>query len=109
MTDVVGVSIELDLGDVEIGADQVALVVSKEAGRNSGVGDGDGDLRADRIINVQSQVSPDNARYSLISEMGLHGHTPATPDGCCEERLVMSSVTSAEVGNSQCPKMAVAR
>ena len=66
--DVVGVSIELDLGDVEIGADQVALVVSKEAGRNSGVGTGDGDLRADRIINVQSQVSPDNARYSLISE-----------------------------------------
>ena len=65
---VVGVSIELDLGDVEIGADQVALVVSKEAGRNSGVGTGDGDLRADRIINVQSQVSPDNARYSLISE-----------------------------------------
>ena len=66
--DVVGVSIELDLGDVEIGADQVALVVSKEAGRNSGVGTGDGDLRADRIINVQSQVSPNNARYSLISE-----------------------------------------
>ena len=66
--DVVGVSIELDLGDVEIGADQVALVVSKEAGRNSGVGTSDGDLRADRIINVQSQVSPDNARYSLISE-----------------------------------------
>ena len=66
--DVVGVSIELDLGDVEIGADQVALVVSKEAGRNSGVGTSDGDLRADRIINVQSQVSPDNARYRLISE-----------------------------------------
>ena len=53
---------------VEIGADQVALVVSKEAVRNSGVGTSDGDLRADRIINVQSQVSPDNARYRLISE-----------------------------------------
>ena len=69
--DVVGESIELDLGDVEIGADQVALVVSKESTRNSGVGVGDGDLRADRIIDVQSDVSPDNARYSLISEMGF--------------------------------------
>ena len=69
--DVVGESIELDLGDVEIGADQVALVVSKESARNSGVGDGDGDLRADRIIDVQSDVSPTNARYSLISEMGF--------------------------------------
>ena len=68
--DVVGESIELDLGDVEIGADQVALVVSK-SGRNSGVGTGEGDLRADRIIDVQSAVSPTNARYSLISEMGF--------------------------------------
>ena len=71
--DVVGAgdTIEIDLGDVEIGADQVALVVSKESARNSGVGDGDGDLRADRIIDVQSDVSPTNARYSLISEMGF--------------------------------------
>ena len=78
--DVVGESIVIDLGDVEIGADQVALVVSKE-GRNSGVdtagaarvkGDANaGDLDADRIINVQSDVSPDNARYTLISEMGF--------------------------------------
>ena len=66
-----GDTIEIDLGDVEIGADQVALVVSKESARNSGVGDGDGDLRADRIIDVQSDVSPTNARYSLISEMGF--------------------------------------
>ena len=42
--DVVGESIELDLGAVEIGADQVALVISKESARNSGVGDGDGDF-----------------------------------------------------------------
>ena len=79
-TDVVGASIEIDLGDVEIGAHQVALVVSKE-GRNSGVdtagaarvaGDANaGDLDADRIINVQNDVSPDNARYRLISEMGF--------------------------------------
>ena len=78
--DVVGESIELDLGDVEIGVGEVALVVSKE-GRNSGVdtagaarvkGDANaGDLDADRIINVQSDVSPANARYSLISEMGF--------------------------------------
>ena len=69
--DVVGGSVEIDLGDVEIGADQVALVISKASARNSGVGDSDGDLRADRIIDVQSDVSPDNARYSLISEMGF--------------------------------------
>ena len=69
--DVVGASVDIDLGDVEIGADQVALVISKESARNSGVGDGEGDLRADRIIDVQSAVSPDNARYSLISEMGF--------------------------------------
>ena len=66
-----GDSIVIDLGDVEIGAGEVALVVSKESARNSGVGVGDGDLRADRIIDVQSDVSPDNARYSLISEMGF--------------------------------------
>ena len=69
--DVVGGSVEIDLGDVEIDADQVALVISKASARNSGVGDSDGDLRADRIIDVQSMVSPDNARYSLISEMGF--------------------------------------
>ena len=69
--DVVGGSVDIDLGDVEIGADQVALVISKESARNSGVGDGEGDLRADRIIDVQSDVSPDNARYTLISEMGF--------------------------------------
>ena len=71
--DVAGASIEIDLGDVEIGAEQVALVVSK-SGRNSGTGtgpDAKGDLREERIINVQSDVSPDNARYSLISEMGF--------------------------------------
>lgn len=67
---VVGGIVEIDLGDTEIGEDQVALVVSKE-GRNSGVGMDEGDLRADRIIDVQSMVSPDNARYSLISEMGF--------------------------------------
>ena len=66
-----GASIGIDLGDVEIGADQVALVVSKEGRDTSGIGDSEGDLRADRIIDVQSQVSPDNARYSLISEMGF--------------------------------------
>ena len=71
--DVVGAgdTIVIDLGDVEIGEDQVALVVTKEGRDTSGIGDGDGDLRADRIIDVQSDVSPDNARYSLISEMGF--------------------------------------
>ena len=66
--DVVGSSVSLDLGDVTIGKDQVALVVSK-AGRSSGEGTGKGDLRSDRIIDVQAQVSPGAARYILISEM----------------------------------------
>ena len=72
-TDVVGEgdTIVIDLGDVEIGADQVALVVTKEGRDTSGIGDGEGDLRADRIIDVQSAVSPDNARYTLISEMAF--------------------------------------
>ena len=75
-----GATIDIDLGDVEIGAGEVALVVSKE-GRNSGVDlagaarvkrDANaGNFDADRIIDVQSQVSPTNARYSLISEMGF--------------------------------------
>ena len=75
-TDVIGAVVDIDLGDTEIGEDQVALVVTKE-GRNSGVSDrapGDanqGDLDSKRIINVQSVVSPDNARYTLISEMGF--------------------------------------
>ena len=78
--DVVASSIEIDLSSLEIGEDQVALVVSK-TGRNSGVGDAAGDIRADRILNVQDTVSPDNARYSLISEMGfmLTLMPPATP------------------------------
>ena len=85
--DVVGAgdTIVIDLGDIEIGADQVALVVTKEGRDTSGIGDGEGDLRADRIINVQSDVSPDNARYTLISEMGFHALTHTPPDGCCEE------------------------
>ena len=69
--DVAGESFEIDLGDMEIGADQVALVVSKAARSDSGIGDGAGDLRADRILDVQAMVSPDNARYSLISEMAF--------------------------------------
>ena len=79
-----GDTIVIDLGAVEIGADQVALVISKESARNSGVGTGDGDLRADRIIDVQSAVSPTNARYSLISEMGFMLSLIPPPYGCCE-------------------------
>ena len=68
--DAVGSTVNLELGDTVIGKDQVALVVSK-AGRSSGVGTAEGDLRADRIVDVQSQVSPGEARYMLISEMGF--------------------------------------
>ena len=77
-TEVVGSAVTLDLGDVVVGVDkkgrkQSVLVVSK-AGRSSGVGtgaDAKGMLREERIINVQSQASPDDAKYSLISEMGF--------------------------------------
>ena len=46
-TDVVGSEVEVDLGSVEIGAGQVALVVTKKARDDSGIGVGDGDLRAE--------------------------------------------------------------
>ncbi len=65
--DVIAESVNVTLGNVTVGKDQVVLVVTK-TGRNSGVGMGSGDLREDRIVNAQSQVSPTNARYSLISE-----------------------------------------
>ena len=71
--DVVAESVNITLGDVVVGKDQVVLVVTK-TGRNSGVGSGadaQGMLREDRIVNVQSQVSPTDARYSLISAMAF--------------------------------------
>lgn len=69
--DVISESVKVELGDVTVGKDQVALVITKTSTRNSGVGMGKGDIREDRIIDAQSQVSPDDARYSLISEMGF--------------------------------------
>ena len=74
-TDVVGGSISIDIGDVVVGVDakgrsESVLIVSK-AGRSSGIGIGKGDLRADRIVDVQSQVSPGEGRYMLLSEMGF--------------------------------------
>ena len=68
---VAGSSIEIELGDVTVGKDQVVLIVSKTSGRNSGVGTGTGDIRADRIVDVRAMVSPDNANYMLLSEMGF--------------------------------------
>ena len=65
--DVIAESVNVTIGNVTVGKDQVVLIVTK-TGRNSGVGTGTGDLRADRIVNVRSQVSPTDARYSLISE-----------------------------------------
>ena len=81
--DVVSGTVSLDLGNVVVGVDkqgrkQSVLVVSK-TGRSSGIGTGVGDLRADRIIDVQSQVSPDQARYMLISEMGFKLSLQAPP------------------------------
>ena len=71
--DVVAESANVTLGDVTVDKDQVVLVITK-TGRNSGVGSGanaQGMLREDRIVNVQSQVSPTDARYSLLSEMAF--------------------------------------
>ena len=73
---VVGGSVNLVIGDVTVGKDQVVLIVSK-AGRNSGVSDraagdtNEGDLDSKRIVDVQSQVSPGDDQYMLISEMGF--------------------------------------
>ena len=69
--EVVAETVNVELGDVTVGKDQVVLVVSKASGRNSGVGTGKGDLRADRIVDAQSQLSPKDARYSMISEMAF--------------------------------------
>ena len=73
---VVGGSVNLVIGDVTVDKDQVVLIVSK-AGRNSGVSDraagdtNEGDLDLKRIVDVQSQVSPGDDQYMLISEMGF--------------------------------------
>ena len=68
---VVAETARLNIGDVTVGKDQVVLVVTKTSTRNSGVGMGKGDLREDRIVDVQMQVSPTDGRYSLISEMAF--------------------------------------
>ena len=73
-TTVVGEAVNVVIGDVTVGKDQVVLIVSKASTRNSGIGmgtDAKGTLREDRIVDVQSQVSPTDARYSLISEMAF--------------------------------------
>ena len=72
--DVVAETVRLNIGDVTVGKDQVVLIVSKASARNSGTGmgpDAVGTLREDRIVDVQSQASPTDARYSLISEMAF--------------------------------------
>ena len=71
--EVVSEAVNVTLGDVTVGKDEVVLVITK-TGRNSGTGmgpDAKGTLREDRIVDVQSQVSATNARYSLISEMAF--------------------------------------
>ncbi len=66
-------SYRVSLGDVTVGKDQTVLVISK-AGRNSGTGmgaDAKGALREDRIVDVQSQVSPGADNYMLVSEIAF--------------------------------------
>ena len=78
---VIGSSLSIDIGAVTVDEDQVVLIISKESSRNSGVdaagvarvkGDANaGNLDADRIVDAQSQLSPENARYTFLSEMGF--------------------------------------
>ena len=63
------------LGNVAVDAGQTALVVSK-AGRNSGMGTGDGDLRADRIVNLDVEgalIDAAGFQISLIAPAGATG------------------------------------
>ena len=98
---VVAPSVNLKLGDVVIGAGQVALVVSK-AGRNSGVdtagaarakGDANaGSLDADRIIDVQKDVST-VAQYMLISETAFRiSLIPPLPSGVVDRGDVVGNL-----------------
>ena len=103
------IRLSIDLGDVEIGEDQVALVVTKEGRDTSGIGDGEGDLRADRIINVQSDVSPDNARYSLISEMGFMISLIPPQTGAVRKPGDVVGKPRGRLGTPQRPKVTVAR
>ena len=90
-TDVIAPSVNLKLGDVTIGKDQVALVVSK-SGRNSGVGTAEGNLRADRIIDVQKDVST-VAQYSLISDMAFRiSLIPPLPSGVVDRGDVVGNL-----------------
>ena len=73
-TDVVVPSVDIELGDVIIGKDQVLLVVARK-GRNSGTsrralgnGAGIGDLDENRIVDVQNLLRPKGNMYSLLSK-----------------------------------------
>ena len=75
-----GAQIQVDIGDVMVGAGETVLLVSKE-GRNSGVdepgvmrtkGDANaGNLDADRIVDLSDTLMPSNVRYTVLSEMGF--------------------------------------
>ena len=76
-TDVITTSLNIDLSDVVLDKNQVALVVSK-TGRNSGTdkagvartaGDANaGMFDADRIVNASVQLKPATRNYSILSE-----------------------------------------
>ena len=82
---VIGSSLSINIGAVTVDEDQVVLIVSKESLRNSGVGTGRGDLRADRIVDAQSQLSPENAKYTFLSEMGFMISLMPPQDYWCED------------------------
>lgn len=72
-------SLNVQLGDIEVGADQSALVISKESNRNSGVGTGDTDaaagmIRSERIVNAG--LDP----HAFLSKMSFRiGLVPPAP------------------------------
>ena len=87
---VVASSMNLQLGDVTLDEYQVVLIVSKESNRNSGVdtagvartrGDANANnLDSDRIVDVQSVLSPNTADYTFISNMAFRiGLVPPPP------------------------------
>ena len=73
-------SIVYSLGSVTVDAGQTALVVSETTNRNSGIGTDEGDLRADRIVNLDvdgTLIDAAGFKISLIVPAGATGGRPS--------------------------------
>ena len=84
--DVVTPNINIPFGDVTLGAGQVVLLVSKTTNRNSGVAarskdDGNaGAIDSNRLVDVQSLLSPNDDTYTFLSAMAFRiGLVPPAP------------------------------